>query len=343
MALNMTKKTKIEDLRELIQKVLDLDFEQFLQQPKWGAMNYASLTHLLETRLRPLLILIMSFDLEILDESEVDLVRQRYESIGLLLNQIASFNITDADASSKHQSIIQNAPAAVRKLEQFLGTYAAPILSSQLSADKRDQEAETLKNEARQIKDDLAKSLREANSVKDEIGRVLDNVRTTAANVGVETHATIFETESKFLKSQSHWWLVATGILLIVTAGGAAYFYTNPSFALGDVTVALQIIVPKVFLLGLLVSITVWCGRNYRALAHEAAVNKHRANALSTFRTFVDSTNEPEVRNAVLLEATRAIFSQAPSGYLDKSDNSGSDNRVTEVVRSFNSATRMTS
>lgn len=338
----MADKDKIEDFREVIARVIALDFSDFLQQPKWGAMNFSSLIQPFERRLKPVLRLLQLLDLEVLDDSEFDTIRNAYEPIGTTLNRISEFDIANSDASIQRNAILKEASRNIRKIEEFVTAYSASFLFSQVSDINRDVRIEALTKSASESQSKISNLLMEVLDTKVEIDEILKNVREAAANVGVETHATIFETESISLKKQSYWWLFATGLLLVVTICGAAYFYMNPSFALGDMTVALQIIVPKVLLLGLLVSITVWCGRNYRALAHEAAVNRHRANALSTFRTFVDSTNEPEVRNAVLLEATRAIFSQAPSGYLDKSDNSGSDNRITEVVRSFNSATRMT-
>ena len=71
------------------------------------------------------------------------------------------------------------------------------------------------------------------------------------------------------------------------------------------------------------------CGKNYRAQAHNYIINKNKQNALSTFETFVKATNNEEIRNAVLLQTTKAIFSNPKSGYL-KED--GSDDEPTQII-----------
>ena len=63
---------------------------------------------------------------------------------------------------------------------------------------------------------------------------------------------------------------------------------------------------------------TLWCGRIYRALLHQAATNKHRALSLQTFRAFVEATEDENVKDAVLLSATRAIFASIPTGFVDQ-------------------------
>lgn len=335
--------SRIHELKVIFDDVLKTISHDFFAQQKWGILNFVEISREYEERLKPTLNALMSIDLSFLNPAELDEIGNKFGAIQAATEEISTFNIDQGDATARRSQIISQLRAHIRKFEAHVATFAIPILLQILSSDERKAAVDSAREEAAKLIGDAEETLKSISRTEKSVSEILDNVRDAAANVGVEIHATIFETESQSLKRQSYWWLVATAVLLIASGFGAAYFYQNPSFALGDITIALQIIVPKVLLLGLLVSITVWCGRNYRALAHEAAVNKHRANALSTFRTFVDATKEPEVRNAVLLEATRAIFSQAPSGYLDKSDNSGSDNRITEVVRSFNSATRMTS
>src|SRR5205085_68200 len=75
-----------------------------------------------------------------------------------------------------------------------------------------------------------------------------------------------------------------------------------------------QLLAAKVILFSILGSAVVWCGRIYRAHRHNEVVNRHRQNALSSFRTFVESADDA-TRNAVLLEATRAVFSPQHTGY----------------------------
>ena len=79
---------------------------------------------------------------------------------------------------------------------------------------------------------------------------------------------------------------------------------------------------------------TIWCGKNYRATKHQESVNQHRKNSLSTFRAFVEATDDPTTKEAVLLETTRSIFAQSPSGYLSNTDSVNADNlKIVEMVK----------
>ena len=51
------------------------------------------------------------------------------------------------------------------------------------------------------------------------------------------------------------------------------------------------------------------------------AVNRHREDALRTFRSFVEGTESPDTKDQVLLAAARAAFGQVPTGLVtDKGD-----------------------
>ena len=75
----------------------------------------------------------------------------------------------------------------------------------------------------------------------------------------------------------------------------------------------------------------------YKAAKHQAAVNRHRGNALKTFQAFVKATNDDSTRDAVLLETTRSIFALTNTGYLDTGGEGSSDGavKVLEIVKSI--------
>ena len=76
-------------------------------------------------------------------------------------------------------------------------------------------------------------------------------------------------------------------------------------------------IISRVVLMSLLSFALVWMARNYRASRHNAVVNRHRENDLKTFRAFVEGPqDDPQVRNAILLQASQSIFAPQTSGYI---------------------------
>ncbi len=79
----------------------------------------------------------------------------------------------------------------------------------------------------------------------------------------------------------------------------------------------------KLAFLSVLYFAMVFTGRAFRASMHNYTVNRHRFKALNTFELFVKgSEGNQETKNAVLLQATGAIFAPQKTGYLsgDKGD-----------------------
>ena len=91
----------------------------------------------------------------------------------------------------------------------------------------------------------------------------------------------------------------------------------------------LQIVLAKAAVLAVLVYATVTAVKMYRSNAHLAAVNRHREDALRTFRSFVEGTETDETKDQVLLAAARAAFGQVPTGLVTEKGDGAS---VLEVL-----------
>lgn len=335
---------RINDLREIFSLLLETISSDFFIQQKWGTLNFYELSREFEGRLKPALSLLMDTNLSFLSAEELDEIKGLIHPIRVLIEQISAFNIEESDAAARRSQIISQFRKCVRRFEGHVSTFSAPLLVQILSADETNLRFESQMREVAAGRKQVLEILSDVASTKKEAEQILVDMRTAAAESGTEKHAKVFELEAKSLRRWSYVWLAASGMAIFSTAYAAVYFYNNPIYVWSDITMAFQVVTAKVLLLALLVSTAVWCGRNYRAFAHEASVNRHRSNALSTFRSFVSSSEDPDIKNAVLLETTRSIFSHAPSGYLDKNDGTVSDgNRITEVIRSVNSAARVTS
>lgn len=75
----------------------------------------------------------------------------------------------------------------------------------------------------------------------------------------------------------------------------------------------------KVFFIALFSSLMVWTGKNYKSVKHNYIVNKHRANALRTFITFYSGSDDPAIKNSILLRATECVFHHQNTGYSNES------------------------
>lgn len=135
---------------------------------------------------------------------------------------------------------------------------------------------------------------------------------------GVGTFTEEFDSEATTLRGQSGSWLLAAGGLAIATIFAAILFYFWPQIPPDSKAwETLPNIASKAAIIVVLFTGTVWCGRIYRALVHQAAVNRHRALSLKTFQAFVESTKDSYVKDAVLMAATRTVFANLPTGFVE--------------------------
>ena len=108
--------------------------------------------------------------------------------------------------------------------------------------------------------------------------------------------------------------------LVTIGAGFAIVLLWRINGQISDAGI-LQIVLAKAAVLAVLVYGTVTAVRLYRSNAHLAAVNRHREDALRTFRSFVEGTDTPDTTDQVLLAAARAAFGQVPTGLVtEKAD-----------------------
>lgn len=153
-----------------------------------------------------------------------------------------------------------------------------------------------------------------------DIQKVLDASRKAAEEIGISRHAQHFAKAADEYSRGARMWLWVTALSFAVTVAAAIanlFFSLHPQSALDSVGKAtIQLIAAKLILLSVLATVTVWCGRMYRAQRHNTIVNQHRRNALSSFEAFAQSTDDVQTRNAVLLQATQSIFSPQQSGYI---------------------------
>ena len=76
-----------------------------------------------------------------------------------------------------------------------------------------------------------------------------------------------------------------------------------------------------------------FCAKNYAAHRHNAVVNRHRQNALSTYRTLMRANKEPGNADIVLTQAARFIYTPQDSGYAHGGGTEGGNVSVLETVR----------
>lgn len=248
-----------------------------------------------------------------------------------LFAQARDFNPTAvSNAADIRQQIING----IRDQWDNYLTQSLPLLniglltSNDLSVErsKMNQLISELQDERKAAKEEGEKKLKELNEI-------IDNAKSFATNAGVSKHSTLFAEESKFHETEAKKWLSYTRNILIAIALTAIIFALL-SLLITNNAHLIQFAVTKLVVLTVLFYGLALTNRNYRAHKHNAVMNKHRQNALSTFETFSNASGaDNQTKNAVLLETTHAIFSNQQTGYLKSEGETDSNNKIVEIIK----------
>ena len=244
-------------------------------------------------------------------------------------DQAKDFNPAVNNAAGVRQGIITN-------LSNTFDAYYAhsiPILSigllnsNDLSVErsKMNQLIADLETEKKNSKEESEKKLKELNSI-------IENAKSFSTKAGVSKHSTLFKSESDSHEIEAKKWLgytvkilIAIAVVAIALAFVGLLFKENNEIVQFTIT---KVVVLTALFYGL--SIT---NRNYKAHKHNAVMNKHRQNALSTFETFSSAASaDDQTKNAVLIETTHSIFSNQQTGYLKSEGDSDSNNKIIEII-----------
>lgn len=158
-------------------------------------------------------------------------------------------------------------------------------------------------------------------------------VKEQAAEAGVSTNAQIFVTQAAEHGQLARRWMIGTIVMASLTFVAAiiavviAFKYHPPTTA-----AAVQYVFAKLVVLSTLSFGIYWCARNFKSQKHNQTLNKHRANALMTFRAFVEGTADERVKDSILLQAAQAAFAGRQTGYDGHEKNAQTINPVVEIL-----------
>jgi hypothetical protein len=104
---------------------------------------------------------------------------------------------------------------------------------------------------------------------------------------------------------------IALGLYAVVTM----FLHKIPGLMPDSTYDSIQLAVSKVLIFAVLGYMVLLCARNFLSHKHNEIVNKHRQNALLTFKALVDAGGKAENRDVVLTYAAACIFSPQDTGY----------------------------
>lgn len=328
----MTDQEKVKAILSLIEGVTSHPIDRLVSNPDWGRINFEAARSDLEL-IFDLCNHLKLLPLNILPDPIAATFGVSITQAGATIQKIRDFNIETTGNPALRDQIVNEVKA---NAENLLTTTQGwiPFLAYQKGDIQKN--IEDLTNALKTAEKLLDASKQEVETKKKEIDSIVTAARDASASAGVGVFTIDFEKHASTLEEQATMWFKYTFRCAIGTLLAAFFSIFVPIAQDATTAQIVQYISSKLVVLLVLLSATVWCGRIYKALMHQITVNKHRANALKTFQAFVKATGNDATRDAVLIETTRSIFSNSPSGYLDSAD-AASDvagTKVFEVIKS---------
>lgn len=333
----MASVEKAAKVQAILSSVTATPVEELISNPNWGSINFQAAKpdlELLFNLCNHLKVLPVEIVPEAIADSFVASINQAMTTIASIKN----FKIEDGNPTGNRDQIVANVKANAEQLLITTQGWIAFLAYQKGDVQKNIDELTKAIGTAKSL---LEESKTEVTAKKGEIGEIVTAAREASASAGVGVFTSDFEGHASTLKTDADKWLRNTLFCAIGTLVAAFISIFIPIDKDATNAQIFQYISSKLVVLVVLITATAWCGRIYKALMHQISVAKHRANALKTFQAFVKATTDDSTRDAVLMETTRAIFANSPSGYLDSADanSDSSGNKVLEIVKSANKST----
>lgn len=316
-------------LRERIDRVLRWPKESLLSRPaKWGEMNFEDARGELD-QIIGLAEVLRALPTDLLPENQAKNLGQVLENAANVIDQVNSFTIQQGNPQAQRNSLVNGLKAQIEPLFQA-GSIYVPYLAYQKGDVAANISAlSKAVDDARQIN---AAAVEDAKRRKDEVDAIVVRAREASASAGAAVFTQDFRFAADTFDKNAKAWLgaAAGAAVLTLVAASLMWILTEKGLDAGQIT---QKITGRLFILGLLITATLWCGQTYRALKHLAIVNRHRALSIQTFQAFSAAAADAATKDAVLIEATRAVFGSVPTGYIEGGGDG--DLKILEIARSI--------
>ena len=334
----MASKEMVAKVQDLLEVITATPIDRLISNLDWGSINFQAAKPDLEL-LFNLCSHLKALPIEIVPDGVADNFATSLNQAMTTIASIKSFKIEDGNPTGARDQIIVNLKSHA---EHLLTTTQGWIAFLAYQKGDVQKNIEELTNAIATAKSLLDKGNREVSFKVKEIGDIVTAAREASASAGVAVFTSDFEGHAATLSKDAEQWLRNTLLCAIGTILTAFVSIFIPIDKDATNAQIFQYISSKLVVLLVLITATAWCGRIYKALMHQISVAKHRANSLKTFQAFVKATTNDSTRDAVLMETTRSIFTNTPSGYLDSTD-ANSDTagtRVLEIVKSVTASAK---
>lgn len=315
-------------LRDQIAEALAFSEKSLESRSEWGSITFEKASADLK-RIFEILAHLGVLPLEYLTDSALAQIQGETTQMVELFGRVHSFNIEQATPTQTRDSLVTEIHSRADQLYTVASPWI-PFLAYQKGDVARNIESLTASvGQAKTLIDGAKEAIKAGQS---EIETIITQAREASAAAGAAVFTKDFKDEATNLTTQANRWLQMTAGLAVATLLFAVAVWLFPISG-DDAPTIIQRFGGKLAALVVLFSATLWCGRTYKALRHLSTVNGHRALSLQTFQAFSHAASDLATKDAVLMEATRAVFGGVPTGFLDGKGGPDQDLKIVEIAK----------
>lgn len=311
----MATQTILDSTREALDRVQQFDVATLSREDDLGKqMNFSEAV----APSQALIDIYRRIPLTALDDfsdSQLNAIGQQAKADFNVFKQILEFNATTGDAANTRTNIINTLKTRRDQLFDQLWHYVAYGVA-------RITDTTLLETQARatiqSIKDQSEKLTSQLLAAKTDADNALAEIRAVAAEQGVNQQAIHFKTEAEEQESLAATWLKYTYWFAAAVGGFAVlslFLHKVDWIRPESPSEMFQLISSKILIFAVLGYLLLMAARNYSTHKHNAVVNRHRQNALLTYRSLVEASGGAGTEDIVLAHAASCIFSPQETGF----------------------------
>ena len=325
---------KVSNLKKELQRILNLKPARLIRRPEWRSGHFREIQTNID-RTYKLAHLLSILPVELLLENTIDNINMRarrvvdsFERLDRWIIETAGDIAVPGEDLSRH---IQSVQGTTNPFFEVTAQWV-PYLAYQRG--DVEQNIEKLTRSIREGEEMVSTAKKKIAARDTEIEEIIAKAREVSAAASTAVFTKDFENVAgKMEKSAKNWLRATIGVAFAtVVVALCMWFWTESGLDQGQIFQKIGI---KMVVLAVLLTGTIWCGRNYRALKHLATINNHRAISIRTLQSFSSAAAQTQTKDAVLMEATRAVFGNVPTGFIGQQTSSDSDLKVIEVARNI--------
>lgn len=335
----MATKQILDDTTVSLKRMQDFDVQTLVRAEELGrGLNF-------EEALEPAKRLVQLYQrlslsvLEDFTDGILSSIRSQADADFSRFKQILDFSPSQGNPAQVRTELINQIKAAYDATFNSLWQHIAYGVSKIVDTQRLENEARGVLQSITDKADGVAAQLEES---RDAAKGILDEIREVAAEQGVSQQAAYFKNEAELHKTEAESWRMTTikaAWLVGGFAGLTLVLSYIPLLQPESTFQAIQVVTGKVLLFGVLAYLLGLAAKNFIAHKHNEVINRHRQNALMTFKALAEAAHLVDSKDIVLTHASGCIFSPQDAGYTKANPHESSSSLTKSVVEVLPRAT----